>query len=76
MVRRLLGGKEDDVEVDDVFVAGVVERGIDEVESGVRVEADPAAENSLWVLELVPKSRFAIFVGFCDPVASKVPELR
>lgn len=46
-MRRLLGGKEDDVEVDVVFVAGVVERDIDKVEDGVRDGEDPATENSL-----------------------------
>lgn len=44
---RLLGGGEDDVEVGNVFGADVVERGIEEVEEGARVEGDPVTENNL-----------------------------
>lgn len=43
----LLGGNEDDVEVGNVFGADVMERGIEEVEEGVRVDGDPATENNL-----------------------------
>lgn len=43
----LLDCNEDDVEVGNVFGADVVERGIEDVEEGVRVDGDPATENNL-----------------------------